>query len=54
VADAADVADVAAYWPEIYALNRGLVGADPDLIRPGQLLRLADPSLTPTPGEDLP
>jgi hypothetical protein len=47
-------ADVAAYWPEIYALNGGLVGTDPDLIRPGQLLRLADPSLTPRPGEDLP
>jgi nucleoid-associated protein YgaU len=27
-------------WPEIYALNRSAVGADPDLIRPAQRLRL--------------
>ncbi|GAA1131693.1 LysM peptidoglycan-binding domain-containing protein [Nocardioides aquiterrae] len=27
-------------WPEIYALNRSVVGADPDLIRPAQRLRL--------------
>jgi hypothetical protein len=49
----AAAADVAAYWPRIYALNRDLVGADPNLIRPGQLLRLADPTTTPTAGEDL-
>ena len=36
-------------WPRIYALNRDLVGPDPDLILPGQLLRLADP----TPGKEL-
>ena len=27
-------------WPEIYALNRAAVGADPDLIRPALRLRL--------------
>jgi hypothetical protein len=27
-------------WREIYRLNRGVVGADPDLIRPDQRLRL--------------
>jgi hypothetical protein len=30
------------YWPRVYALNRDLVGPDPDLIRPGQLLRLPE------------
>ncbi len=27
-------------WPELYALNRAVVGADPDLIQPAQRLRL--------------
>jgi nucleoid-associated protein YgaU len=27
-------------WPELYAANRAVVGADPDLIRPAQRLRL--------------
>ncbi|GAB2444623.1 hypothetical protein GCM10027062_25800 [Nocardioides hungaricus] len=27
-------------WPEIYALNRAVVGGDPDLIQPAQRLRL--------------
>jgi nucleoid-associated protein YgaU len=27
-------------WPEIYELNRAVVGADPDLIQPAQRLRL--------------
>ena len=31
------------YWPRIYALNRGLIGPEPDLIQPGQLLRLPTP-----------
>lgn len=31
-----------ARWPQLYALNRNVVGPDPDLIRPGQLLRLED------------
>ncbi|MPV38746.1 LysM peptidoglycan-binding domain-containing protein [Georgenia subflava] len=35
--DAAD-ADVAAAWPEWYRTNRALVGADPNVIHPGQQL----------------
>jgi hypothetical protein len=31
-----------ALWPQLYALNRDVVGPDPDLIQPGQLLRLED------------
>ena len=27
-------------WPEIYALNRAVIGADPDLIQPAQRLRM--------------
>lgn len=38
--EAPDDGEVAAYWHEIYAANRHLVGPDPDLIHPGQLLRL--------------
>ena len=29
-------------WPRIYASNRRVIGDDPDLIRPGQVLRLPD------------
>jgi nucleoid-associated protein YgaU len=32
-------AAIAAAWPEWYAANRAVIGADPDLIRPGQRLR---------------
>ena len=32
---------VAATWPRWYAANRAVIGADPDLIRPGQLLQPA-------------
>jgi nucleoid-associated protein YgaU len=32
---------VAANWPRWYAANRAVIGADPDLIRPGQLLQPA-------------
>jgi nucleoid-associated protein YgaU len=34
------VAAVAAEWPRWYAANRDVVGADPDLIRPGQVLQV--------------
>ena len=37
---AAEAEDVERRWREIYAANRDLVGADPDLIRPGQRLTL--------------
>ena len=30
-------------WPEVYELNRGRIGADPDLITPGLRLRLPVP-----------
>lgn len=30
---------VAASWPRWYAVNRATIGADPNLLRPGQLLR---------------
>ncbi len=36
-------ADVAAYWPVLHAANRDLVGPEPDLIRPGQRLRIPPP-----------
>ncbi len=40
----ASAADITDRWQLIYRRNRGVIGADPDLIRPGQLLRL--PRLT--------
>jgi nucleoid-associated protein YgaU len=39
-------ADVAAYWPRVYALNRAVIGPDPAVIEPGQRLRL--PAAAPT------
>ncbi len=33
-------AEVAAYWPRVYALNRKVIGPDPAVIEPGQRLRL--------------
>ncbi len=38
------VGAVAKYWPRLYALNRDVVGADPDLIQPGLQLQLAHPA----------
>lgn len=34
-------AAIAAAWPRLYAANSGVVGADPDLIHPGQVLTIA-------------
>lgn len=31
---------IAARWPEWYAANRQVIGSDPDLILPGQVLRI--------------
>jgi nucleoid-associated protein YgaU len=31
-------AQIASAWPQWYAANRGVIGADPDLLRPGQRL----------------
>lgn len=36
----ASAAEVASYWHRMHALNATTVGADPDLLQPGQLLRL--------------
>jgi len=36
--DASD-AEIARAWPAWFEVNRGVVGDDPDLLRPGQLLR---------------
>lgn len=35
-------ARIARYWPRIHRLNRHLIGADPNLIMPGQVLELPD------------
>ncbi|MCL3862662.1 LysM peptidoglycan-binding domain-containing protein [Actinotalea sp. K2] len=37
--------EVAQHWPGWYAANRGVIGEDPDLIRPGQ--RLVPPDTAP-------
>jgi nucleoid-associated protein YgaU len=36
----ASAAEIAARWPEWYAANRQVIGSDPDLILPGQVLRI--------------
>lgn len=36
----AAAADVASYWHRMHALNDAAIGADPDLLQPGQQLRL--------------
>jgi nucleoid-associated protein YgaU len=33
----AGAGEVAAAWPRWYAANRAVIGADPDLLRPGQV-----------------
>lgn len=37
----ADAQDVTGGWHELYAANRSVIGADPNLIRPGQVLALS-------------
>ena len=37
-----DPQQIAAYWPHIYRLNRDVIGPDPNLVRPGQVLELPD------------
>lgn len=39
----APAADVASYWHRVHALNASTIGPDPDLLHPGQLLRLPPP-----------
>ncbi|WP_051533131.1 LysM peptidoglycan-binding domain-containing protein [Arthrobacter sp. 9MFCol3.1] len=36
-------ADIARVWPRLYAGNRNVIGADPHLLRPGQVLVLPPP-----------
>lgn len=36
--------DIASRWPAWYAANRQLIGPHPDLIRPGQVLRIPPPA----------
>jgi nucleoid-associated protein YgaU len=36
--------DVAHYWPQIYAANRSVIGDDPSVIHPGQVLNLPAPT----------
>jgi len=38
----ADNSSIADRWHEIYEMNRGVIGADPDLILPGTTLDLPD------------
>jgi hypothetical protein len=45
--DATD-ADIAATWPRWYAANHGVIGADPDLIIPGQVLTAPDEATSTT------
>lgn len=35
-----DVRRIARYWPRIHRANREVIGANPDLLRPGQVLEL--------------
>jgi nucleoid-associated protein YgaU len=37
-------AAVTARWHRIHRLNRGVIGPEPDLILPGQVLRLPHPT----------
>lgn len=36
--------EIATYWPHWYALNRNVIGTDPSLIVPGQVLRVPAPT----------
>ena len=41
---AATDGEVSARWHAVYRRNRGVIGPDPDLIRPGQVLSLTQPN----------
>ena len=38
--DTDDIRRIARYWPRIHRANRDVIGANPDLLRPGQVLEL--------------
>jgi nucleoid-associated protein YgaU len=40
VLDTDDQRVIARYWPRIHRENRAIIGRDPNLIRPGQVLTL--------------
>ncbi|HSF26645.1 MAG TPA: hypothetical protein VLC50_03915, partial [Actinomycetes bacterium] len=42
-------AEIAAEWPRWHAANRQVIGDDPDLLRPGQVLAPPAPPARPTP-----
>ncbi|MDN3903976.1 hypothetical protein [Arthrobacter sp. YD2] len=44
-------AEIAAHWPRWHALNLAVVGPDPHLILPGQILSAPAPEPLPTPQE---
>lgn len=44
----ASTADVAAAWPDWYAANLGVIGDDPDVLQPGQVLTVPAATSTPT------
>jgi nucleoid-associated protein YgaU len=46
---AADPDRIATEWPRWYAANRAVIGSDPDLIRPGQVLHAPAPSSQEAP-----
>ncbi len=35
-----DPARIARFWPRLHRMNRAVIGADPNMILPGQVLRL--------------
>lgn len=41
-------------WPSIYALNKGVVGSNPNLIFPGQVLKLPGDTSKPAPAPSTP
>ena len=42
ILETSDPARIARYWPRLHRLNRQLIGANPNLIFPGQVLELPD------------
>ena len=44
-------ARIAREWPRWFATNRAVIGADPDLLQPGQVLRAPAPSSDPSSPE---
>lgn len=47
-------AAVAAAWPRWYAANRAVIGANPDLLHPGERLRAPAGTATPAPRKETP